>query len=814
MRQNLDPANPEQAGQKTIRPKPRRKPNPKAPRQSALLLAPGERLEGCREVALGFSAEQVRVEVSRCLQCVDPTCIQACPLHIDIKAVIAALEEEDVEAAFAKISEQSPFPGICGRVCQHELFCEKSCLMGKKLNPVAIGSLERYVADQHRELAGTAERQPAAPCGPRIALVGSGPASLIAAFDLIRQGYRVTVFEALHELGGVLAYGIPNFRLPREILHEEINRLRNMGVEFRTDFIVGPTCSVEELFGQGYAAIFLGTGAGLPHLMGIPGENLIGVYTANELLTRINLMKAYKFPDADTPVRVGRRTVVVGGGNSAMDAARWARRMGSETTILFRRGRAELRARLEEIDHTEEEGVKFEFLAAPVRLFGDEKGNLREMECIRMQLGEPDESGRPSPVPIPGSEYRVPVDTVVMAIGQSPNPTVQKATPQLITSRGKIVVDATGRTNMPNVFAGGDVARGGSTVILAMRDGRAAAEAIDRTIREQDGLEAGTALKGIPLEACEKTGNSILSKRQISPEIAWFEVKAPAIARHWKPGQFVVVRPTRESERIPLTIVDGSVERGSINLVVQAVGKTSRALTSLEVGGALADLLGPLGQPATIKRVGRVLCVAGGVGVAELLPVARAFGRAGNYVTALCGARSSAQIVLDDELRKIVDEVMWSTDDGSEGFHGTVVDLMRHWRARQTEPLGAAHVIGPIPMMRYASELTREWKVPTVASLNPIVVDGTGMCGGCRVTVGGKVRFACVEGPEFDAHQVDFHELARRTRAYMDQERISNQLHACRIGLRPPGDLPGGMRPRPAAEQGPADSDELEVSRT
>ncbi len=809
----MNPANPEQAEQKTIKAKPKRKPNLKAPRQGVLLLAPGERLEGCREVALGFSQEQVKVEISRCLQCVDPTCIQACPLHIDIKAVIAALGEEDIEAAFAKISEQSPFAGICGRVCQHELFCEKSCLMGKKLKPVAIGSLERFVADQHRQLAGASECQPAAPQGPRIALVGSGPASLIAAFDLIRKGYRVTVFEALHELGGVLSYGIPNFRLPREILHEEINRLRSMGVEFRTDFIVGRTSTVEELFEQGYAAIFLGTGAGLPHLMGIPGENLIGVYTANELLTRINLMQAYKFPEADTPVRVGKRTVVVGGGNSAMDAARWSRRMGSETTILFRRGRAELRARIEEIDHAEEEGVRFEFLAAPVRLFGDEKGNLREMECIRMQLGEPDESGRPSPVPIPGSEYRVPVDTVVMAIGQSPNPTVQKATPQLLTSRGKIVVDAAGQTSMPRVFAGGDVARGGSTVILAMHDGRAAAEAIDRVVREQVGMKTGTALNGIPLQACEETRNIILSKRLITPEIAWFEVKAPEIARHWKPGQFVVIRPTAESERIPLTLVDGSVERGSINLVVQAVGKTSKVLVSLEVGDALADLLGPLGQPATIENVGRVLCVAGGVGVAELLPVARAFRRAGNHVTALCGARSSAQILLDEELRKVADEVMWSTDDGSAGLHGTVVDLMRSWKARQTEPLGAAHVIGPIPMMRFASEVTREWKVPTFASLNPIMVDGTGMCGGCRVTVGGKVRFACVDGPEFDAHGVDYDELTRRTRAYVEQERISNTQHECHIGLQRAGDVPGAFRAKPTAEERSLHPAELEGTR-
>jgi len=314
------------------------------------------------------------------------------------------------------------------------------------------------------------------------------------------------------------------------------------------------------------------------------------------------------------------------------------------------------------------------------------------------------------------------------------------------------------------------VARGGSTVILAMRDGRAAAEAIDRVVREERRSEI--AAPALSIEAGEGAGNRILAKRLITPEIAWFEVEAPEVARRWKPGQFVVVRPTATSERIPLTIVDGDVSRGSIHLVVQAVGKTSRATVNKEAGGALADLLGPLGQPATIEKVGRVICVAGGVGVAELLPVARAFREAGNHVTAICGARSAAQILLDRELRAVADEVIWSTDDGSTGFHGTVVDLMRHWRAGHQEPLGAAHVIGPIPMMRAAAEVTRQWNVPTFASLNPIMVDGTGMCGGCRVTVGGKVRFACVEGPEFDAHQVDFDELTRRTRAYIEQERM------------------------------------------
>ena len=787
----MNTENTKQAATQAAGNKPRVKPNPKAPRQPLPLLTPEVRLRGPEEVALGFSLEQVKVEALRCLQCKNPTCVEACPLHINVKEFIGLMAQGDFAGAFDKISEESPFPGICGRVCQHELFCERACLMGKKLQPVAIGSLERFAADYHRQSASNPP-PPMALDGARVALVGSGPASLIAAYDLVRNGYRVSIFEALHGLGGVLAYGIPNFRLPRDIIRDEVDRLRSMGVEFRTDFIVGKTCGVEELFAEGFQAIFLGTGAGLPHLMNIPGENLIGVYTANEYLTRLNLMEAFRFPESDTPVRIGARVVVVGGGNSAMDAARWSRRMGSETTIMFRRGRAELRARLEEIEHAEEEGVRFDFLAAPVRLFGDEKGVLHEIECIRMQLGEPDESGRPSPVPIPGSEFRMPVDTVVMAIGQSPNPTVQRATPQLMTKRGRVLIDANGQTNIPNVFAGGDVVRGGSTVILAMRDGRAAAAAIHRALEQQASV-AQALLPVSPVPAVDSTqarvpvppslDNQILEKRLLTSEVAWLQVQAPEVAKHWKPGQFVIIRPTAKSERIPLTIVDGDEATGSITLVVQAVGKTSRATVGIEVGDRLADLLGPLGLAASIEKVGNVLCVAGGVGVAELLPVARAFKEAGNHVTALCGARSSVQIILDAELRAAADEVLWATDDGSAGLHGTVVDLMRAWRAANPCTLGAAHVIGPIPMMRAAAGVTREWGVLTYASLNPIMVDGTGMCGGCRVTVGGKVRFACVDGPEFDAHQVDFDELTRRTRAYLDQERVSRERHECSIGL-------------------------------
>ena len=460
--------------------------NPKAPRQMPPEVAPKIRVQGAVEVAGGFTAEQAQVESLRCLNCKDAKCVEACPLHIDIKSFIFHLVEGDVEGAFNKISERSPFPGICGRVCQHELFCENACLLGKKLAPVAIGSLERYCSDYHRQFNGKAPAVKANPTGPKIAMVGSGPASLMASFVLAQRNYRVTVFEALHRLGGVLIYGVPPFRLPREILNTEIARLESMGVKFETDVIVGNSVSLEELFQEeGFEAVFLGTGAGLPFMLNVPGENLIGVYTANEYLTRINLMHAYEFPNADTPVNIGTRTVVIGGGNSAMDAARWSKRLGADTTILFRRGRAELRARAEEIEHAEQEGIKFEFLGAPVALYGDENGWLKEMECIRMKLGEPDSSGRPAPVPIEGSNYRIPVDTVIAAVGQAPNPTLQRTTPQLITNRGKIVVDVNRQTNMNNVFAGGDVVRGGSTVILAMSDGLAAADAIDKALKLQ-----------------------------------------------------------------------------------------------------------------------------------------------------------------------------------------------------------------------------------------------------------------------------------------------------------------------------------------
>jgi glutamate synthase (NADPH/NADH) small chain len=762
---------------------PKIKRTPKAPRQELPVLDPERRRSTPDEVALGFDLAQAQAEALRCLNCKDPKCQDACPIHTDIKGFIDRMVQGDYTGAYDVLQQTNPFPGICGRVCQHELFCEKDCLLGVKLASVAIGSLERFVADYHR-LRGEADPLPEIkPNGLKVGMVGSGPASLMCANDLARLGYKITVFEALHELGGVLAYGIPPFRLPREIIAEEVNRLRKLGVEFRTDFIVGKTATLDELFGQGYAAVFLGTGAGLPWMLGVPGENLIGVYTANEFLTRINLMHAYD-DSSDTPVHVGKHTVVIGGGNSAMDAARWAKRLGSEVTILYRRGRVELKARAEEIVHAEEEGVVFRFLAAPVALHGDERGFVREIECVEMTLGEPDDSGRRRPVVKEGSNFRIPAETVVAAIGQGPNPTLQRETPALVTSRGKIVIDTHAKTSMDGVYAGGDVVRGGSTVILAMEDGRKAATAIDQALRDKFPENFTREAPAIPdQQPAEQEQFTIVARRQISTDIVLFEVRAPQIQRHWKPGQFVILRPRPDSERIPLTLVGDNPEQGTITLIVQAIGATTKRLAAMREGERLADVLGPLGQAGRIEKVGTVMCIGGGVGIAELLPVAKAFKDAGNHVIAMCGARTKDHMILDRELREAVDEVHWATDDGSHGFHGNVVEMMRHWRSGHPNSVGAAHVIGPIPMMKFASALTKEWGVPTVASLNPIMVDGTGMCGGCRVTVGGEVLFACVDGPEFNAHEVDFDELTARTRAYLEQEKQARERHACRVGL-------------------------------
>ena len=448
---------------------------------------PKVRAHNFEEVCYGYNLEEATTEATRCLHCKNPRCVQACPVSVKIPEFIAKVATGDIAGAAAIIAEDSSLPAVCGRVCPQESQCEGSCILGVKGEPVAIGKLERFVADYSATTDTNPVEAPAAPTPGRakVAIIGSGPAGLACASDLAKKGYDVTIFEALHKAGGVLEYGIPEFRLPKDtILKREIDAVKALGVKIETDVIVGRTVTIDQLMDkEGFKAVFVGTGAGLPKFMGIPGENLNGVFSANEFLTRNNLMKAFR-EDHLTPIHAGKKCCVVGGGNVAMDAARTALRLGADTTIVYRRTENELPARKEEVHHAKEEGIDFQMLTNPVEILGDEKGWVRAIKCIRMELGEPDASGRRSPVPIPGSEFEIPTETVIMALGTAPNPLIVNTTKGLqATRRGGLEADAEGRTTREGIFAGGDAVTGAATVILAMGAGRTAARSIDAYIK-------------------------------------------------------------------------------------------------------------------------------------------------------------------------------------------------------------------------------------------------------------------------------------------------------------------------------------------
>jgi len=449
--------------------------------------SPEERIHNFNEVALGYTEEQAVKEAERCLQCPKPQCVKGCPVGVDIPAFIRFIRERKFEEAIRKIRETNNLPAICGRVCPQENQCQKYCVLGKKGDPISIGRLERFVADWEREKGIEIPEKPPS-TGKRVAVVGSGPAGLTAAADLARLGHEVVVFEALHEPGGVLMYGIPEFRLPKSIVQAEVDYVKKLGVTIKTDAVIGKLYTIKELLSEeGFDAVFIGTGAGLPRFLRVPGENLCGIYSANEFLIRVNLMKAYMFPRYDTPIKVGKKVAVIGGGNVAMDSARCALRLGGEEVrIVYRRSKGEMPARREEVENAEEEGIIFRFLANPVRFHGDEYGWVRQMECIRMKLGEPDESGRRRPVPIEGSNFLMDVDTVIIAIGQTPNPLIQQTTPGLeVGRRGTIVVDEGMQTSIKGVYAGGDIVTGAATVISAMGAGKRAAESVHEYVMKK-----------------------------------------------------------------------------------------------------------------------------------------------------------------------------------------------------------------------------------------------------------------------------------------------------------------------------------------
>ena len=448
---------------------------------------PDVRNKNFSEVALGSTEEQAVDEAKRCLNCKNKPCVGGCPVHIDIPSFIKEMAEGRFEEAYSVISKSSSLPAVCGRVCPQETQCEQRCVRGLKGEPVGIGRLERFAADYHNKNSGEKPKRPE-PNGHKVAIIGSGPSGLTCAGDLAKKGYDVTVFEALHLAGGVLEYGIPEFRLPKAIVQKEIDTLRDLGVKIETNMVVGKVITIDELMDeQGFEAVFIGSGAGLPRFMNIPGENLKGVYSANEFLTRVNLMKAY-LPGSATPIQHAKRVAVVGGGNVAMDAARCAKRLGAEAVyIVYRRSLEELPARKEEVEHAMQEGIIFKLLNNPVEILGDESGFVKGMTCVEMELGEPDESGRRRPVPRKGSEFTMELDCVIMAIGTSPNPLIKSTTQGLETKRwGGIVADeSTGLTSREGVYAGGDAVTGAATVILAMGAGKASASAIDEYIKSK-----------------------------------------------------------------------------------------------------------------------------------------------------------------------------------------------------------------------------------------------------------------------------------------------------------------------------------------
>jgi glutamate synthase (NADPH/NADH) small chain len=445
---------------------------------------PAARAKNFNEVAFGYTAENALYEAGRCIQCKKRTCVGGCPVGVDIPEFILALRDSKMPEAVKILKGKNALPGICGRVCPQETQCEEVCTLAKKGAPVAIGRLERYVADWELAQPASAKPKPeiASPTGKKVAVVGSGPAGLTVAADLAKRGHKVTILEALHVAGGVLMYGIPEFRMPKHIVQAEVDYVKSLGVQVKLDAVIGKTATVDELLEDGYDAVFLGTGAGLPMFLHVPGENYCGIYSANEFLTRTNLMKAYLFPDYDTPLKVGKRVAVIGGGNVAMDAARCALRLGApEVYIVYRRSRTELPARREEAENAEEEGVIFKYLTNPVRFYGDDKGWVKTMECVEMELGEPDASGRRSPVVKKGSEFKMDVDIVVVALGTTPNPLVPTTTKGLDTTKKGTVVaeDATGKTTKPGVWAGGDVVTGAATVISAMGAAKRAVASMD-----------------------------------------------------------------------------------------------------------------------------------------------------------------------------------------------------------------------------------------------------------------------------------------------------------------------------------------------
>jgi glutamate synthase (NADPH/NADH) small chain len=772
---------------------------------------------------LGYSVREVELlvwlEAMRDKQCAESPCELGvflaehrepkggCPVKIHIPRMFELIGEGKWAEALEMLENCNPLPNVTGRVCPQELQCQGVCI---HKTAMSIGQVEWFLPE-HAKLVDpdAATRRYAdwpnpwqVALKPPVAVVGSGPSGLISAYLLAADGFPVTVFEAFHELGGVLRYGIPEFRLPNQLIDDVVGKIKLLGGRFVTNFVVGKTATLADLNEAGFWRIFVGTGAGLPRFMNVPGEHLLNVMSANEFLTRVNLMRAAN-PDYETPLPTVRdkSVLVIGGGNTAMDAARTAKRLGGRVTIVYRRTRAEMPARVEELEHALEEGIDLAVLRSPSEFHGNQDtGFVTGATLDVMALGEPDASGRRRPVGT-GETERVQADLVIMALGNSANPIIKDSEPRLEVSRwGTINLAAEGSqaTTLAGVYSGGDATRGGATAIRAAGDGQAAAREILGSVDIDQATVADLVARALAYTDTSAARPVIRAKTHLSDGIEELVIHAPAIAKSAQAGQFVRVLPTDDGELIPLTLADWDAVSGTVTLVVQGMGTSSIGVNRMKPGEALAGIAGPLGQPSALERYGddaTVVFTAGGLGLPPVYPIMREHLRLGNHVTLISGFRSKELMFWDGPDERVGRlqaeygsqlDVIYATNDGSfgvKGFVTTPLEEMLEAEKAGTAKRRVAEVvtIGPPMMMRAVSDLTAKYGTPCVASLNSIMVDATGMCGACMVPVliDGKLvrKHACIDGPEIEAHIIDWDKFLPRFGLFRAQEQASRQKH-------------------------------------
>jgi len=775
-------------------------------------------------MGLGYSMREVELfvwlEVLRDKQCKDSPCELGtphcnkqgevtgeneggCPVKIHIPQALNLVGEGKLKAAFELICDANPLPNVTGRVCPQELQCQGQCTLKEK--PIEIGQIEWFLPQRQRLLdEGKVEQlvkcNPwAIATKPPVAIVGSGPSGLINAYLLAKAGYPVTVFEAFHALGGVLRYGIPEFRLPNQLIDDVVAKIKALGGRFVVNYVVGKTATLADLKAAGFTRIFVGTGAGLPRFMNIPGEHLLNIMSANEFLTRVNLMHANQ-ADYETPLPEvqGKKIMIIGGGNTAMDAARTACRLGGDVTIVYRRTQQEMPARVEELHHALEEGIKLKELRSPIEFIGDKNHRLTSCKLDLMALGEPDQSGRRRPKAT-GETEMFSVDLAIMALGNNPNPIVKDAEKDLQTTQwGTVQLNQDSQqTSLTGIYSGGDATRGGSTAIKAAGDGQAAAKEIMQGFTLSPEQIRTLVSKASHYTDLGQTDTEIINRIDLANDIVELTIKAPLIAKAAKAGQFIRVLADEKGELVPMTLADWDSKAGTITLVVQGLGSSSKLINQMHVGDCFTAIAGPLGNPSKVTQQPdnqRVIFTAGGVGLPAVYPIMRANLDLGNQVTLITGFRNVDLCFWTEQGGRLAQlsqqypeqlEIIYTSNDGSFGIKGFVTtpleDMLIANQANTINTIAEVITIGPPLMMRAVSDLTLGYEVNCVASLNSIMVDGTGMCGACMVPImeNGKLvrKHACIDGPEMDSHCIDWDKFLPRFNQFKPQEHQSQIEH-------------------------------------